>query len=137
MLHNSLNTMLRKYSLSMMVLLVAASLIGISSIHQYVGGQAPKPQQKQAQQETVQVAGRVVAAIIIANTNICNAIVELPSDEPNLLRLKPGTTISLYAPIESCALFGLSKISKTQIQFVTQTGSSTTQRGFTVSQVIL
>jgi hypothetical protein len=37
--------MLRKTSVSMMVLLVAASLIGISSIHQYVEGQTPKPQQ--------------------------------------------------------------------------------------------
>ena len=120
-----------------MVLLVAASLIGISSIHQYVGGQAPKPQQKQAQEDsTVQVAGRVVAAIISASKT-CTAFVDLPGDKPNLLRLKPGTTITLFAPIESCALFGLSKIGKTQIQFVTQTGSSSTQRGFRVSQVIL
>jgi hypothetical protein len=43
-LHDNLNTMLGKTSVSMMVLLVAASLIGISSIHQYVEGQTPKPQ---------------------------------------------------------------------------------------------
>jgi hypothetical protein len=45
----SLNTMLEKTSVSMMVLLVVASLIGISSIHQYIEGQAPSakvPQQK-------------------------------------------------------------------------------------------
>ena len=52
-LHNSFNTMLKKSSVFMMVLLVlaTASLIGMSSIHQYVEGQGPsgatpKPQQK-------------------------------------------------------------------------------------------
>jgi hypothetical protein len=129
--------MLRKYLLSMMVLLVAASLIGINSIHQYVGGQAPKPQQKQAQEHsTVQVAGRVVAAIISASKT-CIAFVDLPGDKPNLLRLKPGTTITLFAPIESCALFGLSKIGNTQIQFVTQIAPSSTERQYRVTQVIL
>jgi hypothetical protein len=129
--------MLRKYLLSMMVLLVAASLIGINSIHQYVGGQAPKPQQKQAQEDsTVQVAGRVVAAIISASKT-CIAFVDLPGDKPNLLRLKPGTTITLFAPIESCALFGLSKIGNTQIQFVTQIAPSSTERQYRVTQVIL
>ena len=45
--------MLEKTSVSMMVFLVAASLIGISSIGQYIEGQAsppaatPKPQQAQ------------------------------------------------------------------------------------------
>jgi hypothetical protein len=127
--------MLGKTPVSMMVLLVAASLIGINSIHQYVEGQAPKPQQKQAQQE-VQVAGRVVAAIISASKT-CTAFVELPGDKPNLLRLKPGTTITLFAPIESCALFGLSKIGNTQIQFVTQIAPSSTERQYRVTQVIL
>jgi len=98
--------MLEKTSVSMMVLLLASSLIGISSIYQYVEGQTPKPQQT--------VAGRVVAAIISASKT-CTAFVELPGDKPNLLELKPGTTITLIAPIESYALFGLSKIGKTQI----------------------
>jgi hypothetical protein len=35
--------MLGKTSVSMMVLLVASSLIGISGIHQYVEGQTPTP----------------------------------------------------------------------------------------------
>ena len=114
----------------MMVLLVAASLIGISSIHQYVEGQTPKPQ------ENVQFAGRVVAAIISASKT-CIAFVELPGDKPNLLRLPPGTTITLIAPSESfCTLFGLSKIGKTQIQFVTQTAPSSTLE-YRVTQVIL
>jgi hypothetical protein len=45
------------------MLLVASSLIGISSIHQYVEGQAPTP----TPQREVQVTGRVVAAIISAS----------------------------------------------------------------------
>jgi hypothetical protein len=122
--------MLGKTSVSMMVLLVASSLIGISSIHQYVQGQTPTPQRE------IQVAGRVVAAIISASKT-CTAFVELPGDKPNLLGIKPGTTITLTAPIESCALFGLSKIGKTQIQFVTQPATSSDQRTFKVIQVIL
>jgi amino acid transporter len=127
----SLNAMLGKTSVSMMVLLVAASFIGISSIHQYAEGQTPKPQ------KNVQLAGRVVAAIISASKT-CTAFVELPGDKPNLLGLKPGTTITLIAPIESCVLFGLSKIGKTQIQFVTPapTAPSSTLE-YRVSQVIL
>jgi hypothetical protein len=124
--------MLGKTSLSMMVLLVASSLIGISSIHQYVEGQTPTP----TPQQEVQVAGRVVAAVISASKT-CTAFVELPGDKPNLLGIKPGTTITLTAPIESCALFGLSKIGKTQIQFVTQPATSSDQRAFNVIQVIL
>jgi len=56
---------------------------------------------------------------------------------PAILRLKPGTTITLFAPIESCALFGLSKIGNTQIQFVTQIAPSSTERQYRVTQVIL
>jgi hypothetical protein len=125
--------MLGKTSVSMMVLLVASSLIGISSIHQYVEGQTPKPQRE------VQVTGRVVADIISASKT-CTAFVELPGDKPNLLRLPPGTTITLIAPSESfCTLFGLSKIGKTQIQFVTPapTAPSSTEREYRVTQVIL
>src|SRR5919109_4185601 len=86
-------------------------------------------------QQQVQLAGRVVAAIISASKT-CTAFVELPGDKPNLLGLKPGTTVTLRAPIESCALFGLSKIGKTQIQFVTQapTTPSSTERQYRVIQ---
>jgi hypothetical protein len=122
--------MLGKTSVSVMVLLVAASLIGISSIHQYIKGQTPKSQ------HTVQVAGRVVGAII-SEDKTCTAFVELPGDKPNLLKLKPGTSVILNAPIESCALFGLSKIGKTQIQFVTEKAPSSTETQYRVTQVIL
>jgi acyl-CoA synthetase (AMP-forming)/AMP-acid ligase II len=48
-------------------------------------------------------------------------VVELPSDRPNNLGLKPGEAIALLAPNESfCTLFGLSKIGKTQILFNAQ-----------------
>jgi hypothetical protein len=53
----------------MVLLVVAASLIGINSIHQYVEGQTPKPQR------TVQVAGRVLGAII-SEDKTCTAFVE-------------------------------------------------------------
>lgn len=42
-LHYNLNPTLEKTSVSMMVLLVSASLIGISSMYQYVEGQTPPP----------------------------------------------------------------------------------------------
>ena len=66
--------MLRKYSVSMMVLLVAASLIGISSIHQYIEGQIPTPTPRI--QQSVQLEGRVVGTIISASKT-CSAFIEL------------------------------------------------------------
>jgi len=113
----------------MMVLLVASSLIGISSIHQYIEGQP---------QRTLQLQGRVVGAIISASKT-CTAFVELPVDKPNLLKLPPGTDLILTAPIESCTFFGLAKIAKTLIQFQVPapTASSSTEREYTVTQVII
>jgi len=110
--------MLEKTSVSMMVLLVATSLIGISSIHQYVEGQGqsgatPKPQQK-----AIYITGMVSRVINYVSSvdKACIAVVQLPKDSPNNLKLKPGELIALLAPNESfCTLFGLSKIGKTQI----------------------
>ena len=117
-----------------MVLLVAASLIGISSIHQYIEGQAPppaatpKPQQAQ-KAEPVVARGQVLFATMFASKT-CAAIVKLTSGEPNELGLPPGTTISLMGPSESsCILFGLSKIGKTEITFDAQKISEQ-QEGF-------
>ena len=125
--------MLGKTSVSMMVLLVAASLIGISSVHQYLEAQTPTPTQRE-----VQLKGRVVAATISASKT-CTAFVALPEGDSNLLRLPPGTRIFLSAPNSEgfCILFGLSKIGNTQIQFVTQPATSSDQRRFTVTQVSL
>jgi hypothetical protein len=107
--------MLGKTSVSMMVLLVAASLIGISSIQQYLEAQTPTPQLTQQQS----AKGNVLQTSIYESSSgrICVAAVKLSSNEPNNLGLKPGTRIDLFAPSENCVLFGLSKIGKTQISF--------------------
>jgi len=114
--------MLEKTSVSMMVLLVASSLVGIASMYQYVEGQAPpSAKQKQPQQpvqKAIYVTGMVNRVINYASSvdKACIAVVQLPSDKPNNLRLKPGELMALLAPNESfCTLFGLSKIGKTQI----------------------
>ena len=133
--------MLGKTSVSMMMLLVAASLIGISSIYQYIEGQTPspaatpKPQQAPKAESVVEANGRVLFVTIFASKT-CTAIVALPSEEPNKLGLSPGTIISVSAPSESsCTLFGLSKIGKTQITFDAQKISE--QRFYRATRVTL
>jgi hypothetical protein len=124
--------MLGKNSVSMMVLLVAASLIGISSIHQYIEGSQT--------QRTVQQVGQVTGAIMVVSpSKSCTGFVDLPADRPNLLRLPPGTSITLVTPIESCTLFGLAKTSKTPIQFVVPapTAAPSTESRYRPIQVIL
>jgi hypothetical protein len=127
--------MLGKTSVSMMVLLVAASVIGISSIHQYIEGQTPTPKT----QQTVQLDGRVLSAIMVVSpSKTCIGFIELPAD--NLLKLPQGTYITLTAPIESCTLFGLAKIGKIPIQFVIPGPAPTAPpntRNFRVTEVIL
>jgi hypothetical protein len=94
--------MLRKYSVLMVVLLVAASLIGISSIHQYIEGQLIEGQLQNIK-PTVQLQGQVISAIISAGAEAtCTASVKLPADKPNVLKLPPGTSLTLKAPTESC-----------------------------------
>jgi hypothetical protein len=86
--------MLGKTSVSMMVLLVivAASLIGISSIHQYVEGQTPPP--------AGTVVGNVIQLTSYAPVAGCITSVILPTNEPNPLKVKPGTTILLFSERE-------------------------------------
>jgi Flp pilus assembly protein CpaB len=120
--------MLEKTSVSMMVLLVAASLIGIAGIYQYEEGQAPpaatsQPQPQQQVQRASVVIGKVNQVTIYASSigKACLATVELPSDTSNDLGIRPGGIIELLAPNESfCTLFGVSKIGKTQIFFDAQ-----------------
>jgi hypothetical protein len=116
--------MLEKTSVSMMVLLVAASLIGISSMHQYVKGQTPPPaatpQPQQQAQKFKFVTGSVSRVTIYASSDgkACLAQVGLPNNRPNNLGIRPGGNIELLAPDESiCVLFGQSKIGKIIISF--------------------
>jgi hypothetical protein len=127
--------MLGKTSLSMMVLLVAASLIGISSIHQYIEGQIPTP--TPGTQEYIHLEGRVTnTAMSMSGSKICYATIELPTNRPNLLKLPPGSNIFLNAPIESCTLFGLAKIGKTPVQFNVPAPTSPS-REYRVTEVAL
>jgi hypothetical protein len=133
--------MIGKTSVSMMVLLVivAASLIGISSIYHYVEGQTPKLQQVQkAESATPLVRGQTQFTTLFPGKT-CIAVVQLPGpDEPNTLGLKPGTLISVYAPPETCTLFGLSKIGNTPIQFDAQKmNPSSKTSGYRATQVTL
>jgi hypothetical protein len=125
--------MLRKYSTLMVVLLVAASLIGITSIHQYIEGQP------QITKRTVQLQGQVISATISSGAeSTCTASVKLPADKPNAANLPPGTSLTLKVyPIESCTFFGLAKIGETPIQFKVPEPRSSTQTQHTVIQVIL
>ena len=115
--------MLGKTSVSMMVLLVAASLIGISSIYLYVEGQGPPastPQPKQQTQKTKYVAGNVMRVDIYTSSDgkACMAGVQLLSNRPNELGIRPGSNIELVAPDESiCILFGQSQIGKKIVNF--------------------
>ena len=122
--------MLGKTSVSMMVLLVAASLIGISSIHQYIEG---SPTQRK-----VQLVGQVTRVVMhMSPSEECWGLVVLPGPGPNLLGLPPGTAITLMAPIESCTLFGLAKTSKTPIHFVVlaPTAAPSTERQYNYNAI--
>jgi hypothetical protein len=100
--------MLRKTSVSMMVLLVvAASLIGISSIHQYIEGQAPRA-------KVLSGTGTVNLVRMFDSSagKACTATIQI-AQGPNSLKLKPGTVIDLVAPNEHfCTLIALVKMSQ-------------------------
>ena len=92
--------MLKQSSILMMVLLGAASLIGIGSIHHYAEGQTP--------------VGRAVGDVLQVTTYApvagCMAVVSLPANEPSL-GLKAGESIFLFSEREStCVLLGMSKM---------------------------
>jgi hypothetical protein len=115
--------MLGKSSLFMMVLLVAASLIGIDSIYQYVEGQGPPAaKQKQLPQQQAQkvkdIVGTVIGVDIYVSSDgkACIAEVQLSSTRPNSLGIALGSTIDLLAPDENiCVLFSLSRINKSGV----------------------
>jgi hypothetical protein len=115
--------MLRKSSVSMMLLIIAASLVGISSIYQYNEAETPPAATYQPQQQAQRskyVQGMVTSVLTYASSDgkACLAMVDLPANRPNNLGLKPGSTIELLAPDESlCTSLGLAKIGKGQMSF--------------------
>ena len=114
--------MLGKTSVSMMVLLVvAASLIRISSIYQYVEGQGPRATKLPQQLSAV---GTVASVRMIDSPagKACAAALSITQTVSPAVGLPPGTSIELVAPNEHwCTLFVLSKIvSKTGIGFEAQ-----------------
>jgi hypothetical protein len=121
--------MIGKTSVSMMVLLVivAASLIGISSIHQYIEGQGPPTATPKLQQ--LSAAGTI---ILVKNFDssagkACAATLQLAQrSNSNNLGIKPGTFIALLAPNESfCTLFGLAEMGRLEIDIQAQNIKST------------
>ena len=123
--------MLGKTSVSMMVLLVAASLIGISSIFKpaNVETQPIQPQQEARLSKAtlgipsffesgkaIEGTVRSVQTYASSDGKACIASVSLPNT--NILGPRIGTAISLLASDESiCTSLGLSKIGKVQITF--------------------
>ncbi len=114
--------MLGKTSVSMMVLLVAASLIGISSIYQYIEGQ--EPQAKVPQQKASGSGYGTVTRTHLFDSpagKACTATLRISQGLPNSLGLKAGTIIDLLAPNEHfCTLFVLSKVGRIEIGFEAQ-----------------
>jgi hypothetical protein len=100
--------MLGKTSVSMMVLLVVeASLIGISVIYQYIEGQGPpgakqkQPQQQAKVKDIVGVAIDSVDVYASSDGKACIAQVQLSGTRPNSLGLALGSTIDLLAPLNA------------------------------------
>ena len=104
-----------------LLVVVAASLIGISSIYQYIEGQGPpgakqQPQQQAKVKDIVGVAIDSVDVYASSDGKACIAQVQLSGTRPNSLGLALGSTIDLLAPDESiCILLGLSKINKSGV----------------------
>lgn len=95
--------MLKKPSVFMMLLITTASLVGISSIHDYAEGQTP----------TGRAVGNVLQVTTYAPVAGCMAVVALSSTEPNGIGLKPGASLFLFSERESnCVLLGMSIMSK-------------------------
>jgi hypothetical protein len=123
--------MLKKSSVFMMVLLVVASLIGISSIYQYEEPQALPAATAQSQQQT-QIANVLLGRLLsfgyysssdgkacTAFARISEGITKLyPPNSPYPLGLKPGNEIVVVAADQTmCALLGQIQIAKIEVQF--------------------
>jgi hypothetical protein len=117
-----------------MVLLAAASLIGIAGIRQYIEGQTP-PAATPERPVYKDLEGQVMFVVMFERNKACSALVKLT--EENSLNLPVGTIIRLGAPSESfCTLFGLSKIGKTTFTFdALKAGVGSEQRLYSVTRV--
>jgi hypothetical protein len=106
--------MLRKTSVSMMVLLVvAASLIGISSVYQYVEGQAPPAPKQQGIKGIVGIGIGKIDFYASSDGKACIVEIKLSERYPNDLGLPLGSTIDILSPDTSaCVLLGQAKIMK-------------------------
>jgi|SRR5829696_7654399 hypothetical protein len=102
--------MLRKSSVFMMLLMVTASLVGLSGfVYQFVVGQGsatPQPQ-PQVQKVIKGVTGSVQSVQVYASSDgkVCLAEVALPSNRPNNLGARPGGVIELLAPEYVCFIW--------------------------------
>jgi hypothetical protein len=108
----------------MMVLLVPASLIGISSMHQYLEGQTPPPattpQPRQLPTTYVDIKGRINFVIVFPGGS-CNAFVQVSGNSATQLGLPGGNLIRLGAADQNmCTSFGLANIGNTDITFDAQ-----------------
>ena len=118
--------MLEKTSVSIMVLLVvlAASLIGISVIHQYIEGQGPPAAKSQPKQQTRYIFQGNVKGVDISvfpDGKACIADVQLAGNTRNKPGIRPDGTVDLLSPDASiCNLFGQSMIGKRILNFDTE-----------------
>jgi hypothetical protein len=117
--------MLEKTSVSMMVLLVvAASLIGIASIYLYVEGQGPPATKSQPKQQTIYFFQGNVKGVdisVYSDGKACIADVQLAGNTRNKPGIRPDGTVDLLSPDASiCNLFGQSMIGKRILNFQTE-----------------
>jgi len=104
--------MLRKYSVSMMVLLVAASVIGTNGfVYQYVEGQAPPAPKQQGIKGIVGIGIGNIDFYASSDGKACIVEIKLSEKRPNDLGLPIGSTIHILAPdTNACILLGQAKI---------------------------
>lgn len=105
--------MLRKYSMSLMLLLVAASVIGTNGlVYQYVEGQAPPaPKQQGIFRSIVGIGIGNIDFYASSDGKACIVGIKLSEKRPNDLGLPLGSAIDILTPDTSaCVLLGQAKI---------------------------
>jgi hypothetical protein len=104
--------MLRKYSVSMMVLLAAVSVIGTNGVvYQHVEGQAPPAPKQQEIKGIVGIGIGNIDFYASSDGKACIVEIKLSEKRPNDLGLPLGSTIDILAPDTSaCVSLGQAKI---------------------------